>query len=115
MNFNITEIKSFVTENVTEDILKKIGITAGIFFVVIVSQLLIHEVVAVIDAIPVFNGFLQLVGLIALIQFTRNNLMTQDQRDALKEKVETIYSEVVSDEEWTYNLPWPMLGEVLYS
>jgi len=98
MNFNITEIKSFVTENVTEDILKKIGITAGIFFVVIVSQLLIGAIVNVIDSIPVVNQLLMLIGLVSFIDFVRNNLVSDEKRQEFVTKVKNIYIEFVGEE-----------------
>jgi len=94
MNFNITEIKTFVSENVTNDLLKNIGLSVGILFVVIVAQLLIHEVVMVVDSIPVFNGVMELIGLVVFINFVRNNLLTQDQRVTFTEKVKSFYNQV---------------------
>ena len=95
MNFNINEIKTFVSENVTNNLLKNVGISSVILFVVIVSQLLIHEVVLVIDSIPVFNGIMQLIGLVVFVNFIRNNLLTQEQRVAFSEKVKSFYNQVV--------------------
>ena len=94
MQDKIAQVKTFLTENVSNELLKNIGLSTAILFVVIVAQLLIHEVVAVVDAIPVFNGVMELVGLIALINFSRNNLMTPDQRTALVDKVKTTYNNV---------------------
>jgi hypothetical protein len=95
MNFNINEIKTFVSENVTNNLLKNVGISSVILFVVIVSQLLIHEVVMVIDSIPVFNGIMQLIGLVVFVNFIRNNLLTQEQRVVFSEKVKSFYNQVV--------------------
>ena len=95
MQDKIAQVKTFVNENVSNELLKNIGISTAILFVVIVSQLLIHEVVAVVDAIPVFNGVLQLIGLVAFINFTRNNLLTAEQRTALVDKVKNSYDQVV--------------------
>jgi len=95
MNFNINEIKTFVSENVTNNLLKNVGISSVILFVVIVSQLLIHEVVLVIDSIPVFNGIMQLIGLVVFVNFIRNNLLTQEQRVVFSEKVKSFYNQVV--------------------
>ena len=92
----IAQIKSFVDENVTDELLKNIGISVGIFFVVIVAQLLIHEVVMVIDSIPVFNGIMEIIGLIAFINFARNNLITVEQRSALKETLQSKFTEIAN-------------------
>ena len=96
MQDNIAQVKSFLNENVTNETLKNIGISTAILFVVIVSQLLIHEVVMVIDSIPIFNGVMEIIGLIAFINFSRNNLITTEQRSALIEKIQNTCSEVVS-------------------
>ena len=95
MQEKIAQVKTFVNENVSNELLKNVGLTTAILFVVIVAQLLIHEVVAVVDSIPVFNGIMELIGLIAFINFTRNNLVTADQRTALIDKVKNTYSQVV--------------------
>ena len=95
MQDKIAQVKTFVNENISNELLKNVGISTAILFVVIVAQLVIHEVVAVIDAIPVFNGVLQLIGLVAFINFTRNNLLTAEQRTALVDKVKTTYNQVV--------------------
>lgn len=95
MQEKIAQVKTYISENVSNELLKNIGLTTAILFVVIVAQLLIHEVVAVVDAIPVFNGVMELIGLFTLINFSRNNLMTPEQRTALVEKVKSTYSNVV--------------------
>lgn len=95
MQEKIAQVKTYLSENVSNELLKNIGLTTAILFVVIVAQLLIHEVVAVVDAIPVFNGVMELIGLFTLINFSRNNLMTPEQRTALVEKVKSTYSNVV--------------------
>ena len=89
MQDKIIQVKTFVQENVSNELLKNVGITSGILFAVIVSQLVLHEVVMVIDSIPVFNGIMEVVGLVAFINFSRNNLITAEQRTALMEKVQT--------------------------
>ena len=94
MQDKITEVKTFLTENVSNELLKNVGLSTAILFVVIVAQLLIHEVVAVIDAIPVFNGVMEIIGLVTFINFSRNNLMTPDQRTALVDKVKTTYNDI---------------------
>ena len=95
MQEKIAQVKTYLSENVSNELLKNIGLSTAILFVVIVAQLLIHEVVAVVDAIPVFNGVMELIGLFTLINFSRNNLMTPEQRTALVEKVKSTYSNVV--------------------
>jgi len=96
MNEKITQVKTFVQENVSNELLKNIGISVGILVVVIIAQLILHEVVMVIDSIPVFNGIMEIIGLITFINFSRNNLITTEQRTALMEKVQTSIDEVIS-------------------
>ena len=96
MQDKIAQVKTFVNENVSNELLKNIGLSTAILFVVIVAQLLLHEVVAVIDSIPVFNGIMEIIGLVAFINFTRNNLITAEQRTELKEKVQTAFNQVVA-------------------
>lgn len=96
MQDKINQVKTFVQENVSNELLKNIGLSTAILFVVIVAQLLIHEVVYVIDSIPVFNGVMELVGLIAIINFTRNNLLTTEQRVEFTEKVQNYLKEVTA-------------------
>ena len=96
MNEKIAQVKTFVQENVSNELLKNIGISVGIFVVVIIAQLILHEVVVVIDSIPVFNGIMEIIGLITFINFSRNNLITTEQRTALMEKVQTSINEVIS-------------------
>ena len=96
MNEKLTQIKTFVNENVSNELLKNIGLSVGILFVVIVAQLILHEVVMVVDSIPVFNGVMQIVGLVTFINFTRNNLVTAEQRTALIDKVQTTINEVTA-------------------
>jgi hypothetical protein len=95
MQDKIAQIKTFVNENVSNELLKNVGLSTAILFVVIVAQLLIHEVVAVVDAIPVFSGVMELLGLVTFINFTRNNLITAEQRTALLDKVKSTYNQVV--------------------
>jgi hypothetical protein len=95
MQDKIAQVKTFVNENVSNELLKNVGLSTAILFVVIVAQLLIHEVVAVVDAIPVFNGVMELVGLVAFINFTSNNLITTEQRTSLLDKVKSTYNQVV--------------------
>jgi hypothetical protein len=96
MNEKITQVKTFVNENVSSELLKNIGISTAILFVVIVSQLILHEVVMVVDSIPVFNGIMEIIGLVAFINFTRNNLITAEQRGALVEKIQNTFNEVIA-------------------
>jgi len=96
MNEKIAQVKTFVQENVSNELLKNIGISVGILVVVIIAQLILHEVVMVIDSIPVFNGIMEIIGLIAFVNFSRNNLITTEQRTALMEKVQTSIDEVIS-------------------
>ena len=96
MQEKIAQVKTFVNENVSNELLKNIGLSTAILFVVIVAQLLIHEVVAVVDAIPVFNGVMEIVGLVTFINFSRNNLVTAEQRTALIGKVKDTYASVIA-------------------
>ena len=96
MQDKINQVKTFVQENVSNELLKNVGLSTAILFVVIVSQLLVHEVVMVVDNIPVFNGVMEIIGLVAFINFTRNNLITAEQRTALIEKVKSTYNQTVA-------------------
>ena len=96
MQDKIAQVKTFVNENISNELLKNIGLSTAILFVVIVAQLLLHEVVAVVDSIPVFNGVMELIGLFAFINFTRNNLITVEQRTALMEKVQNTLNSVTA-------------------
>jgi hypothetical protein len=96
MQDKINQVKTFVQENVSNELLKNVGLSTAILFVVIVSQLLVHEVVMVVDNIPVFNGVMEIIGLVAFINFCRNNLITVDQRANLVDKVQTTIKEVTA-------------------
>lgn len=95
MQFDFSTIKNFYTENVTDDVLKKVGLTAGIFTVIIVSQLLLHGLVEIVDSIPVFNSLMQVVGVYATIRFVVANLTTQEKRDNFTQDVRNTYQKVV--------------------
>jgi len=95
MDFNFTTIKDFYKENVSDELLKKTGLSVGIFGIVIVSQVILHGLVEVIDSIPVFNSLMQVVGVYATARFVLANLITQEQRNSLREKVEDAYKDVV--------------------
>lgn len=96
MQDKINQVKTFVQENVSNELLKNVGLSTAILFVVIVAQLLVHEVVMVVDSIPVFNGVMEIIGLVAFINFCRNNLITVDQRVNLVDKVQTTIKEVTA-------------------
>lgn len=93
--FTFSNLKTLYTENVTNEVLKNTGITLSILFVVIVSQLLLHSVVQIVDSIPVFNSLLEVIGLYAFGRFAFSNLVTQEQRQELVEKVQYHYQEMV--------------------
>lgn len=93
--FTFSNLKTLYTENVTNEVLKNAGITLSILFVVIVSQLLLHSVVQIVDSIPVFNSLLEVIGLYAFGRFAFSNLVTQEQRQELVEKVQYYYQEMV--------------------
>lgn len=95
MQFDFSTVKDFYTENVTDDLLKKVGLTAGIFTAVIVSQVLLHGLVEIVDSIPVFNSLMQVIGVYATIRFVVANLTTQEKRNNLTEKVRDSYHQVV--------------------
>ncbi len=95
MQFNFNTVKEFYTENITDEVLRKAGLTAGIFTVVIVSQLLLHGFVEIVDSIPVFNSLMQVVGVYATARFVLANLTTQEKRDNLVENVRNTYQDVV--------------------
>lgn len=95
MQFNFNTVKEFYTENITDEVLRKAGLTAGIFTVVIVSQLLLHGFVEIVDSIPVFNSLMQVVGVYATTRFVLTNLTTQEKRDNLVKNVRNTYQDVV--------------------
>ncbi len=95
MQFNFNTVKEFYTENITDEVLRKVGLTAGIFTVVIVSQLILHGFVEIVDSIPVFNSLMQVVGVYATVRFVLANLTTQEKRDNLVENVRNTYQDVV--------------------
>ncbi len=95
MQVNFNTVKEFYTENITDEVLRKAGLTAGIFTVVIVSQLLLHGFVEIVDSIPVFNSLMQVVGVYATTRFVIANLTTQEKRDNLVENVRNTYQDVV--------------------
>lgn len=95
MKFDFTTVKDFYTENVTDDVLKKVGLTAGIFAVVIVSQVLLHGLVEIVDSIPVFNSLMQVVGVYATLRFVLANLTTQEKREDFAQDVRNTYQKVV--------------------
>lgn len=95
MQFNFNTVKDFYVENVNDDVLKKVGLTAGIFTVVIVSQLFLHGFVEIVDSIPVFNSLMQVVGVYTSVRFAIANLTTQEKRDNLAKNVRNTYQDVV--------------------
>jgi len=95
MQFNFNTVKEFYTENITDEVLRKAGLTAGIFTVVIVSQLILHGFVEIVDSIPVFNSLMQVVGVYATVRFVLANLTTQEKRDNLAKNVRNTYQDVV--------------------
>jgi hypothetical protein len=95
MQFNFNTAKEFYTENITDDILKKTGMTVGIFTAVIVSQLFLHGFVEIVDSIPVFNSLMQVVGVYVTARFALANLTTQEKRDNLVKNVRNTYQDVV--------------------
>ena len=95
MQFDFNTVKEFYTENITDEVLRKAGLTAGIFTVVIVSQLILHGFVEIVDSIPVFNSLMQVVGVYATVRFVIANLTTQEKRDNLVENVRNTYQDVV--------------------
>ncbi len=95
MQFNLNKVKEFYTENITDEVLRKAGLTAGIFTVVIISQLILHGFVEIVDSIPVFNSLMQVVGVYATVRFVLSNLTTQEKRDNLVENVRNTYQDVV--------------------
>jgi hypothetical protein len=95
MQFNFNTVKDFYVENVNGDVLKKVGLTAGIFTVVIVSQLFLHGFVEIVDSIPVFNSLMQVVGVYVSARFAIANLTTQEKRDNLAKNVRNTYQDVV--------------------
>jgi len=95
MQFNYSSIKDFYNKNITDDFLRKTGMTAGIFTVVIVSQVILHGFVELIDSIPIFNSLMQVVGVYVTVKFAVANLSTQEKRDVFAKNVRDTYQKVV--------------------
>ena len=94
MNEKLSQAKTFLVENVTDDLLKKAGLTVAILFGVIVAQLLLGAVVTVVNSIPIVNDLLMLVGLYTFGKFAINNLLTAEKRTETVEKVKGYYTEL---------------------
>lgn len=95
MKFNFFTVKDFYTQNITDDVLKKVGLSTGILIAVVISQIILHGFVQIIDSIPIFDSLMQIVGVYATVKFARANLITQEQRSNLKENVRNTYQKVV--------------------
>lgn len=92
-------LKQFYIERVSNDVLIKIGQTTAILFVVIVSQFILHSIVTTIDSIPVINGLLQIIGLYTFIVFSKDNLVTAEQRSNLITNVKGNFNSIVNQED----------------
>ena len=95
LEFNLSSLKQFYNENITDDVLKKTGLTVGIFAIVIISQVVLHGFVEIVDSIPVFNSLMQVVGVYATARFALTNLTTEEKRNNLSENVRVTYKKVV--------------------
>jgi len=77
---SIQQIRDLYTEYVSNEMLRKVGLSFLILFAVIVAQLIIGAIVSVIDSIPVFNGLMELVGLIVALKFCKSTLFDSEKR-----------------------------------
>lgn len=67
----------------------RFGKGAGILIAVIVAQVLIKGVIDAINVLPVLPGVLELIGLVASVQWCFKNLATNEKRTAVVNKVQT--------------------------
>lgn len=91
---NLQQVSQFLNKFDNETY-KNIALTFLIFFVVIFAQLVIHEVVTVVDSIPLFNSVMELVGIFAIGKFVKNNLVTSEQRSNLVNRIKSYHKNVV--------------------
>lgn len=63
----------------------------------IVSQVLLHGLVEIVDSIPVFNSLMEVVGVYATIRFVVANLTTQEKRDNFTQDVRILTKKLLVD------------------
>ena len=73
--------------------MSRIGKIIGIFAVVIVAQILIKGILDTINLLPIVPGLLELLGVVIVGQWSRNNLTTSEKRNSLVQKVQSLRQE----------------------
>lgn len=76
-------------------LLKNIGISAAILFVVCLAQIIIHEVATVVDSIPLFNTLMEVIGLTVSAKFVYTHLLSAEKRNNLRNKAEETYKNII--------------------
>lgn len=71
----------------------KYGKAVGIVAIVIVAQVIIKGVIDTINLLPIVPGLLELLGVVVLGQWSWQNLMTSDKRNAVFERVQNLRKE----------------------
>ena len=71
----------------------RIGKATGILIAVIVAQILIKGVLDTINLLPVVPGLLELLGLVVVGSWSRNNLRTSTKREELVKSITKLRQE----------------------
>ncbi len=69
------------------------GKALGIIALVIIAQVIIKGVLDTINLLPVIPGLLELLGVVVVGQWSWQNLITSEKRNALFERVQTLRKE----------------------
>ena len=93
---NYQQIMQFVNK-IDSETAKNIALSFLIFFVVIVAQIIVHEIVVVVDSIPVFSSLMEIVGIYVVGKFVMNNLSTEEKRSELVAQFKEKYTVFVGE------------------
>ena len=68
----------------------KYGKAAGIIAVVVLAQIIIKVIIDTINFFPIIPGLLELLGVIVVAQWSWQNLRTNENREAVLDKLENL-------------------------
>ena len=68
----------------------KYGKAAGIIAVVVLAQIIIKVIIDTINFFPILPGLLELLGVIVVAQWSWQNLRTNENREAVLDKLENL-------------------------
>ncbi len=96
-NKNFSEKYSDVMGKINESLGKvdwtqmgKYGKAAGIIAVVVLAQIIIKVIIDTINFFPIIPGLLELLGVIVVAQWSWQNLRTNENREAVLDKLENL-------------------------